>query len=141
MRVLVCGGRTFGEMPRGVLIGSLEYIKASKRVSEERHLLNVTLNHLPQRPSIIIHGDARGADRLADHWARTSGIPPLPFKANWFPNGREGGLDRSAGPKRNQHMLDEGKPDLVVAFPGGSGTADMVKRARSAGVETMEVHR
>lgn len=32
-----------------------------------------------------------------------------------------------------------GKPDLVVAFPGGRGTADMVQRARAAGVEVLEV--
>ena len=40
---------------------------------------------------------------------------------------------------RNQRMLDEGKPDLVVAFPGGRDTADMVRRARSAGVEVVEI--
>jgi hypothetical protein len=38
---------------------------------------------------------------------------------------------RSGGPKRNQQMLEEGKPDLVLAFPGGRGTADMVRRAPS----------
>jgi hypothetical protein len=36
-------------------------------------------------------------------------------------------------------MLDEGKPDLVIAFPGGGGTADMMRRARAAGVEVLEV--
>ena len=36
-------------------------------------------------------------------------------------------------------MLDEGKPDLVVAFPGGKGTADMTRRAREAGIEAIEV--
>jgi hypothetical protein len=38
---------------------------------------------------------------------------------------------------RNQAMLDYGKPDLVVAFPGGKGTADMVRRARVAGVKVL----
>jgi hypothetical protein len=32
-------------------------------------------------------------------------------------------------------MLDEGKPDLVVACPGGRGTADMVRRTKAAGIE------
>jgi UDP-N-acetylmuramoylalanine-D-glutamate ligase len=36
-------------------------------------------------------------------------------------------------------MLAEGKPDLVVAAPGGRGTADMVRRARDAGIEVVEV--
>lgn len=34
---------------------------------------------------------------------------------------------------------DEGKPDLVVAFPGGSGTADCVRRAKAAGVEVLVI--
>jgi hypothetical protein len=36
-------------------------------------------------------------------------------------------------------MLDEHKPNLVVAFGGGRGTADMMRRARGAGVEDFEV--
>jgi hypothetical protein len=43
-----------------------------------------------------------------------------------------------AGPIRKQQMLDEGKPDLVVAFPGGRGTAHMVRIARAAGIEVIE---
>ncbi len=46
---------------------------------------------------------------------------------------------KGAGPIRNQQMIDEGKPDLVVAFPGGTGTADMVKRAKKHGIEVIEV--
>jgi len=53
--------------------------------------------------------------------------------ANWA------GLGRKAGPIRNQEMLDQGRPNMVVAFPGGRGTADMVRRARGAGVEVIEV--
>ena len=36
-------------------------------------------------------------------------------------------------------MLDEGKPDLVIAFPGGRGTADMVRKANRAGVKVVEI--
>jgi hypothetical protein len=32
----------------------------------------------------------------------------------------------------------EWRPDLLVAFAGGKGTADMVRRARAAGVEVIE---
>jgi hypothetical protein len=38
-------------------------------------------------------------------------------------------------------MLDEGKPDLVIGFPGGTGTADMLSRAEIAGVKIIEVKR
>lgn len=43
-------------------------------------------------------------------------------------------LGRKAGPIRNQRMLDEGKPALVIAFPGGTGTAGMVAIARKGRV-------
>lgn len=46
---------------------------------------------------------------------------------------------RAAGPIRHQRMLDEGMPDLVLALPGGRGTADMVRHATLAGVEVIEV--
>jgi hypothetical protein len=46
---------------------------------------------------------------------------------------------RAARPIRNQRMLDEGKPDLVVAFPGGRGTTDMIRRAERAGVPVRQV--
>jgi hypothetical protein len=48
-------------------------------------------------------------------------------------------LGRKAGPIRNERMLTEGKPDLVVAFPGGRGTAHMTRLAREAGVEVVEI--
>jgi hypothetical protein len=43
------------------------------------------------------------------------------------------------GPIRNKQMLEEGKPDLMVAFPGERGTANMCKQAREAGVPVMVV--
>lgn len=90
----------------------------------------------------LCHGGATGADAQAHVWAVKNGITPKPFPAFWegpcaplCPPGhrveRDDGSDYCplAGHLRNQQMLDEFKPDLVVAFPGGRGTADMVKRA------------
>ena len=102
MRVLVCGGRNYNN---------------ADKVYEV--LCDVS-------PSSIIHGNAAGADDLADAWAKANHVPVMPFSADW------GTFGRSAGPKRNQEMLDKGKPDLVVAFPGGKGTADMARRASAA---------
>jgi len=70
---------------------------------------------------------------LAQEWAEARGVPCEVYLANWAE------LGRKAGPIRNQQMLDEGRPTLVVAFPGGRGTADMIRRARSAGVEVIEI--
>jgi hypothetical protein len=92
------------------------------------------MDELAQRITIdaVIDGDARGADRMAGEWACRRGIENIKFRAEWEK------LGRKAGPIRNQSMLDEGRPDVVVAFPGGRGTADMMMRARSAGVEVIK---
>jgi hypothetical protein len=82
---------------------------------------------------VIIHGGATGADTLAQAYANDRVIPTLVFKADWDKYGR------AAGPKRNAAMLKQGKPDLVIAFPGGKGTADMVRRAEAAGVPVRRV--
>lgn len=110
MRVLVCGGRDF----------------------DDPFLLAARLAELGPF-SMLIHGDARGADTLADNWARYMGVPVIRFPADWRKHGAY------AGPIRNRQMLVEGKPDLVVAFPGGKGTANMVALAREACVEVVEV--
>lgn len=79
---------------------------------------------------VIIHGDARGVDRVAGHIARERGWWVWPCPADW------NRADHAAGPIRNQRMLDVAQPDLVVAFPatGSRGTADMMRRAKEAGV-------
>lgn len=84
------------------------------------------------KPTYLIHGNARGADTLAGQWAFMRGVRGIACPANWARDGKR------AGPLRNQRMLGQA-PDLVVAFPGGRGTADMVARARKAGVPVREV--
>lgn len=81
----------------------------------------------------LIHGGASGADALAASWAGARKVPIQAFEARW---GSEG---RAAGPLRNARMLSEGRPDLVLAFPGGRGTADMVAKSKAAGVPVIEV--
>ena len=83
----------------------------------------------------VRHGCARGADTLAGEWARERGIPEQRYLADWQAHGK------GAGPRRNQAMLDAADVACVVAFPGGVGTADMVRRARAAGLLVWEVKR
>jgi hypothetical protein len=113
MRVLVCGGRRWSDT---------DYTYAY-------------LNFLHSKEPItsIIEGDAKGADRMAGYWARKNHIDNYKYKADWKQYGK------SAGPIRNKQMLEEGKPDLVVAFPGGKGTAHMVELAKKAGVEVIQI--
>lgn len=107
MRVLVTGSRDWSD---------------SARIREELVKLGEGVE--------MCHGGAGGADALAAREAFLLGIPITVFPAKW----KE--LGRKAGPLRNQQMLDEFKPELVLAFPGPQsiGTYDMMKRAVRAGV-------
>jgi len=113
MRVLVCGGRDFWDR-----MGAFAAL-------DEIH------SHTPI--TAIISGCARGADTIGIEWAEQMHIRIDRFPADWKTHGK------AAGPLRNQQMLDEGCPDLVVAFPGGSGTADMVKRALTQHFEVRRI--
>lgn len=108
-RILICGGR-----------GYTDY-------------LNVCLTMQDIKPHIaerfcIIQGGAKGADYLAKKWAQEHGIACIEVAANWDR------FDKRAGRIRNGWMLEFAKPDLVIAFPGGYGTDDMVCQATLADI-------
>jgi len=81
---------------------------------------------------VIIHGDCRGADRLAGQAAEQLGLTVRAYPAQWDSHGR------AAGPIRNQQMIDEEHPDLVIAFHDdltkSKGTRDMLQRAKRSGI-------
>lgn len=112
MKVLVCGGRYFSDYDK---------------LSSELWRL-----HKSRPITAVIEGGANGADRIARGWAKEFGVECITVPADWNAHGR------AAGPIRNERMLREQRPDLVLAMPGGRGTADMVRRAKSAGVRVIE---
>lgn len=128
MKIMVTGGRGYGVLdPRKVL----EHPKRRAEIARLTLVLDGLLNE--RGVDLLIHGDEpRGADSRAKAWALSRNVLAKAFPANWD------ALGRAAGPIRNQAMVDA-KPDLVVAFPGGRGTADAVARARKAGIEVMAV--
>ena len=81
---------------------------------------------------ILVVGDSKGADAHAQVWAQKKNIPVEIFKADWAYYGR------SAGPIRNRRMLESGI-DLLVAFPGGSGTANMTRLCEQSHVKIIQV--
>lgn len=132
MRVIVCGGRNYGEVPNVTpSLSPQELTKESERASREREKLIRVLRSYDI--SDLAQGGASGADGYAEAWADLMGVPCKTYKAKWRLHGK------GAGPIRNQQMLDEFKPDAVIAFPGGKGTADMVRRAKASGVRVIEV--
>ena len=112
MKVLVCGGRHFNDE------------KLMYKVFNTGEIGNI---------DTIIHGGCTGADKIAHDWAFCYARRVEIYHADWTRVGK------AAGPLRNIRMLEHSKPDLVVAFPGGKGTAHMVKIAKEAGVPVKEI--
>ncbi|AOV17982.1 hypothetical protein BJI67_13750 [Acidihalobacter aeolianus] len=81
----------------------------------------------------VMHGGSSETDSLAQAWADQQGIPTEIYAAEWRR------LGFAAGPARHGRIFDEGRPDLLVAFPGGRGTPDLVARARASGVPILDL--
>lgn len=113
--VLVCGGRNYTNETKVFKV--LDKLNTVYRVAR------------------LVHGDAKGADRIADMWAKYREVNVERYPAEWARYGK------IAGPMRNQAMLQKERPDLVVCFPGGPGTEHMRKIAADAGVLTIVVPR
>jgi len=116
MKVLVTGGRDYRDR------------EAVYRVLDAMHRRLVI--------TCIVHGNARGVDSYAGGWALLNkiAIERFPIKQREWDE-----LGNAAGPARNARMLAESKPDWVVAFPGGTGTEDMVRRSKGAHVKVFDL--
>ena len=119
-RVLVCGGRDFNDVP--LIWKTLDTLRALRDI---RHVIDGA--------SDDVTGPYVGADYWAHQWACARDMGTTRFHAAWASQ------RRAAGPIRNARMIEEGRPDLVIAFPGGRGTANMAAQARAAGIEVIEV--
>jgi len=129
LRVVVTGGRDFAD-------ASLV----------ERALSAV---HRKHGIAVLIEGEATGADTLSKLWAERNGVEVAPYPAKWtdlsHPDAvirkrRDGTqYDAKAGGRRNQQMIEHGKPSVAVAFPGGTGTADMVRKLKKAAIPVWDL--
>lgn len=111
IRVLVCGGRTYNN--KDIVYKVLDLINSKYSIS------------------VCIEGGAKGADQLASRWATEKNIPIIEINADWETYGK------AAGHIRNKQMIVEGLPDLVVAFPGGKGTENMIKQSKASKIKTI----
>lgn len=119
MRVVVTGGRSYKN--KEVVWSALDRVHRATPITE------------------LINGAAKGADTLAIEWADSKfqegisdGIPHQEWYADWEKYGR------SAGAIRNGQMIRTA-PDMVIAFPGGRGTADCIRQAVKAGLKVWDV--
>jgi len=112
MKFIVCGGR-----------GYSDHVKV-------KSVLDAV--HAKCRIHLLIEGGAGGADTLARQWAFNNGIQVATFHANWDH------YKGYAGPLRNQAMADQ-RPDGLIAFPGGKGTAGMIKICEEMDIKVMKI--
>lgn len=113
-RIAVCGGRHFAN--RRWLFDVLNTFHAGTFGPIE----------------VLLHGAAPGADRLAQQWARRHRVPDVPYVA------QEAQYGASAEPMRNRRVI-MARPDFVIAFPVDPCAADLVTKARAAGIPAFYV--
>lgn len=113
-KILICGGRDYQNMARfdEVMFDCVPYF---------------------DEDYCIIQGGAKGADALAKEWAKENGRACIQVSANWDY------YNNQAGFIRNKWMLVYCQPDLVIAFPGGTGTKNMVKLSKNSMIPVYEV--
>lgn len=122
---LVTGGRDFDDL-------GFTFKTMDKIVREKMEIyVEASPPQFTPRP-LIVHGGAKGLDSLVAKWAKNRGHAVMAVPALWD------ALGKGAGIIRNQQMLDWVKPDWVVAFPGGTGTMDMVRRATAARLSVLQ---
>lgn len=129
---VICGGRSYGRVPPGIADDLRDHYEALAQRERARlvQVLDAAVERLDLR--YLAMGDATGADALAAAWAERRAMPFQVFAADWS------GLGDGAGPARNLRMLNETKPDFVIAFPGSKGTRNCCSLAEKAGIK---VHR
>lgn len=110
---VVCGGRDYGDAER------------VRQVLDE------------VAPTFVLQGGASGADRLARGWCEARGVDFAEVPALWEARGRAAGPRRNAVQARLAQQLAPGAW-VLVAFPGGRGTASMVRVARRYGVRVVQ---
>jgi hypothetical protein len=117
MRVLICGGRDYNDFGR---------VERAMEVVQDNYYARATC---------IISGHARGADRLGEDYAAKNDLELEIYPAKWDVYGK------SAGYKRNVQMAEEGKPNVILAMPGGRGTDMMIKIGIDKKIDTVVVNK
>lgn len=113
----------------------MKVIVSGSRDYTDKNIIKYWLDYF--NPTYIVDGGQRGADTIAWQYAVDNNLGWIRIAADWDKYGKK------AGPIRNQQMLDETKPDLVLAFPleGSIGTYDMIRKAVKAKVRTISIHK
>ena len=111
-RIAVTGGRNF-----------MNFLTIRKAFQE----INLNEN------DTIVHGGCSGCDQLCAEVAKEFKAKTEEYLANWNKYGR------AAGPIRNEEML-KSNIDMLLAFRGGTGTDNCIKKAKELQIEVREFY-
>jgi hypothetical protein len=136
VRVVVTGGRFYDDYSR--LAGILDEIHTNGWIPEAWSLNHDHFRFIPPPITLIAHGACEygGTDELAGYWADANGV-----RCSTYPAKRHPRTGRLLGSARNSKMLVMVNPHLVIATPGGHGTLDCIKKARSQRKPVLEIDR
>ena len=115
MRVLVCGGRDYNDY---------DVLKC---------VMEKVMDCYSAEVKVVISGLAKGGDKLGERWAEENDIEVEGYRAEWNKYGKR------AGWLRNVRMADEGRPNVIVALPGGRGTKMMIDIGVDRKIDTIVV--
>ena len=110
MRLLICGGRHFDN---------------AARIEAELSAL-----HVASFISVIIHGGLPGIGGAAEAWARRNKVHVIRYPANFS-------LGKSGDATRDEFMLADSRAEMLLVFPGGRRTAELLREARRKLVPVM----
>ena len=113
MRVLICAGRHYADT------------KMSRQVLDAYHRLH------PVR--VLIHGGSQFLGSDIEDWAREVEVDVVRYPPNWQRHGKQ------AERHRNQFMLTDSRPDVVIALPGGDDTWELINQAKTCGIHVLSV--
>jgi len=111
-----------------IIVGGGRNDSSPTRVEQELNKL-----HLRSPIEVVVHGCSGAHAGTVEHWARSRGIAIVRYPPNWERFGHRGEI------LRNMFMLEDSRPDLVMAFPGGESTADLIQRAVNAGIAVLKI--
>lgn len=112
MRLLICGGRHYDDAD------------TIRRELDAAHGIEPL--------TVLIHGGLAGIGTAAEAWAREHNVHVVRYPPNWTL------LGNKAEAHRNAFMLTDSRPGMIIAFPGGRDTAELVRMARAAGLPVLQ---
>ena len=113
-----------------VVVAGSRYARDPRVVEQELARISKEMGPI----TCLVEGGASGVDNYARDWClRVSHVPVVTHWPIW-------GVGKKAGVLRNWRMMQpSGRPDLVVAFPGGPGTKSCVEQAERQGIQVIRI--